>query len=437
MTWIWRSWSFLVLIVPAAILVLACGSDTLVGGGCREGLAECSLKCVDLRRDPVNCGACGRRCGPGQICAAGTCGGDGDAVDGAASDVALGDGTPNEGPLVDGSTYDVSMGDASTADASTGDASTGDVSPADASTRDGGPTCPPPFDTPEHCGDCATRCTDPTPLCGLSGTFRCVSRCDPPLVACGANCTDTFSDENNCGMCGRVCASGICQGGTCVGKGFGHEIVIGMDYSDATLSQTSAQVTMLGNAMFLGGTANVRVLAYDEFAEPATVARIQSWLSGLATARGRTLSVNAESDWSAVTEELTVASYDVFLIYDQLTAPLDRMATTGTLWHGAMGAFAKGGGIIVVLDGGSVGRMRDLLTNGGLLTVLDEADVTGTPLDVDAPTDVVGLNLPNVFSSKKATIGFTTTQVADNLHVFVVKDSVAKLPVVVHSVPPQ
>jgi hypothetical protein len=221
-----------------------------------------------------------------------------------------------------------------------------------------------------------------------------------------------------------------------VGKGYGHEIVIGMDYSDGTLTQSSAQVTMLGNAMFLGGTANVRVLAYDEFAEPATVARVQSWLLGMAAARGRTVSVNPESTASAVSEELTVASYEVFFIYDQLRAPRDQMATYGTLWNGAMDAFAKGGGIIVALDGGSVGRMRDLLTNGGLLTVLDEADVTGTQLEVDAPTDVVGLNLPNVFSSKRTTIGFTTAQVADNLHVFVVKDGMGKRPVVVHSVPP-
>jgi hypothetical protein len=62
--------------------------------------------------------------------------------------------------------------------------------------------------------------------------------------------------------------------------------------------------------------------------------------------------------------------------------------------------------------------------------------VTGTQLAVDAPTDVVGLNLPNVFAAKKSTVAFTTSQVADNLHVFVVKD-MAMRPVVIHSVPAQ
>jgi hypothetical protein len=111
------------------------------------------------------------------------------------------------------------------------------------------------------------------------------------------------------------------------------------------------------------------------------------------------------------------------------------MATTGTLWNAAMTAFAKGGGTIVALDGGSPGRMRDLLTNGGLLDVTDETDVTGSQVYVDAPTDVVGQNLPNVFAAKKTTVAFTTTQMRDNYHVFVVTDATGMLPIVVHTVP--
>jgi hypothetical protein len=295
----------------------------------------------------------------------------------------------------------------------------------------------PPFDTSEQCGDCFTKCVDPTPVCGLQGTFKCLSRCEPPLVACGPICVNTFSDDKNCGMCGRVCVSGICQAGMCVGKGFGHEIVIGMDYSDATLDTSSSQVLMLGNAVFQGSTASVRVLSYEEFADAAIVARVRSWMAAEGTRRGRTVAFTASAGWSAVPEELAVARFDVFLVLDQLSAPKDQMATSGTLWNGAMQAYAKGGGIIVALDGGSVGRMRDLVTNGGLLPVTDEKDVTGIQLRVYAPTDVVGLNLPNIIAAKKSTVTFKTTQVEDNLHVFVVKDSTGLLPVVVHSVPAQ
>jgi hypothetical protein len=314
-----------------------------------------------------------------------------------------------------------------------------DVVIADGRSEDGGspdgPTCAPPFDTPEHCGDCETRCVEPTPLCGLQGTYKCVARCDPPLVACGAICVNTSSDEQNCGTCAMICPSGICQAGGCVGKGYGHEIVVGTDYSDTTLMESSAQVTMLGNAVFQSVAAAVRVLAYDEFAPAPTVARIEGWLSTMAAARGKSVTISKAPSWTAVPQQLTVAQYQVFLIYDQALAPDGQMATTGTLWNAAMGAFAKGGGNIVALDGGSAGRMRDLLTNGGLLEVTGETDVTGSQLDVDAPTDIVGQNLPNVFAAKKTTVAFTTTQMRDNYHVFVVTDSTTMLPVVVHSVP--
>jgi hypothetical protein len=399
------------LVAGLGLWATACGKDAVVGGSCKNGLTECALKCVDLEQDPANCGACDRRCASGQTCSAGTCGGAEASAD--ADD--------------DGLAPDVMSGDVSLADISTLDTPGGDGTPD-------GPTCLPPYNTAEHCGDCDTRCVDPTPLCGLDGTFKCVARCDPPLVDCGTICVDTFSDERNCGGCGIVCASGICQAGGCVGKGYGHEIVIGTDYSDPTLLESSAQVTMLGNAIFQGVAPAVRILAYDEFADSATVTRIASWISNMATARGRTVTMVKAPTFTLVPQRLTITQYHVLLVYDQAHAA-DEMATAGTLWNAAMSAFSKGGGIVVALDGGSAGQMKDFLTNGGLLAVTGETDITGTQLRVDAPTDVVGQNLPNVFAAKKATVGFTTTQMRDNYHVFVVTDPTGMLPVVVHSVP--
>jgi hypothetical protein len=276
---------------------------------------------------------------------------------------------------------------------------------------------------------------DPTPLCGLDGTFKCVARCTPPLVACGTICVDTFTDERNCGGCGIVCPSGICQAGGCVGKGYGHEIVIGTDYADTTLSESSAQVMMLGNAVFQGVSSVIRVLSYDEFADAATVTRIQTWLSTTSMSRAKTVSFVKAGDWSSIPQQLTVAQYQVLLVYDQAAAPAGQMETVGTLWNAAMSAFAKGGGVIVALDGGSAGQMGAFLSNGGLLPITGESDVTGLLLGVDAPTDVVGQNLPNVFVAKKNTVAFNTTQVRDNYHVFVVTDSTGMLPVVIHTVP--
>jgi hypothetical protein len=212
-------------------------------------------------------------------------------------------------------------------------------------------------------------------------------------------------------------------------------VVIGTDYSDPTLIDSSSQVAMLGNAVFQSVAGSVRVLAYGQFADSATATRIDGWLAAIAPSRGKTLTITKLSDWTSLPSQLTVQQYQVLLVYDQDLAPMGQMATIGTFWNDAMDAFAKGGGIIVALDGGTAGSMRDFLTNGGLLPVVDETDITGTQLNVDAPTDVVGQNLPNVFAARRNTVAFTTTQVRDNYHVFVVTDATGMLPVVIHSVP--
>jgi hypothetical protein len=40
---------------------------------CSPGFKKCGKKCVDLKADPRNCGACGVACEPGQSCVAGVC----------------------------------------------------------------------------------------------------------------------------------------------------------------------------------------------------------------------------------------------------------------------------------------------------------------------------------------------------------------------------
>ena len=41
--------------------------------GCPTGLTLCGVACVDLQRDPDNCGKCGGKCGPGTGCLTGSC----------------------------------------------------------------------------------------------------------------------------------------------------------------------------------------------------------------------------------------------------------------------------------------------------------------------------------------------------------------------------
>ena len=177
------------------------------------------------------------------------------------------------------------------------------------------------------------------------------------------------------------------------------------------------------------------MLSYDEYADAATVARINGWLTTAAPSKGRSVTFTSVGEFTSLPAKLAVTSFDVLLVYDQPLAPLGHMATAGTLWNGPIDAFAKGGGLVVALDGHSPGHVAEFLTNSGLLPVAGETDIAvGKVLRVDAPTDVVGVSLPDVFSAKRSTVSFTTNQAPDNHHVFVVKDE-SGLPVVVHSVP--
>lgn len=60
---------------------------------------------------------------------------------------------------------------------------------------------------------CGDRCIDQALTCGPS-------YCPAGYKTCGTRCIDTTRDRNNCGACGRVCATGqTCSNGNCCRKG--------------------------------------------------------------------------------------------------------------------------------------------------------------------------------------------------------------------------
>jgi hypothetical protein len=155
--------------------VVQLGDGTLsvqisVNDGCDAGQTQCSGACVDLTKDPNNCGACGLPCMSG-VCTMGACGT-----------------LCNAGQaLCGGVCVDV----------------TGD---------------------PNNCGACGLVCMSPDPTqpakC-VNGA--CQTGCSAPDINCGASgCVDPSKDQNNCGACGNVCpagnpcVNGLCQMGACV-----------------------------------------------------------------------------------------------------------------------------------------------------------------------------------------------------------------------------
>ncbi len=415
----------LLLAISLALFVpLACTETGVVGGKCREGYTVCGGRCVDLQTDPDNCGTCGNACAAGVQCISGSCGGSvdgGSDADAAPTDSGDADADANDGaePHPDG-------GDGGNPEAGDGGNPDG---------GDGG-NCTPPFDTPSQCGDCNTQCTGSTSICSPSdGGYACVPLCTAPLVQCKNQCVDLNSDPKHCGSCNKVCPTGLCQGGKCVGAKAGHIVTACINYQQNF--QTSSQTVLLGNAVFLPFANPVRILAYDQYVQNNARQRADQTIGWAATARGRTYNITSVSTAAGVTAQLSVLDYDVFLVYDQPNAPAGTLGSIGSSWMSTLDSYARAGGVIVVLSGGDgVGEMPAFLTNSNLLPVSTETDVTGSQLYNRAPTDAVGLNVLTPFAAMKSTCTFTTSVTPDATTTFVVTDQPPNgplgSPVVVH-----
>ncbi|MBI5516739.1 MAG: hypothetical protein HY909_23345 [Deltaproteobacteria bacterium] len=162
-----------------------CGAGTACSAGacasvCAAGTTFCAGRCVTTASDPEHCGRCGARCAAGANatarCAAGAC----------SLQCGVGFGDCN-GAAGDGCEVDLRAAVA-------------------------------------HCGACGGACAraHATPAC-VAGSCR-VGRCDPDYADCdGSDATgceaSTAGDARNCGGCGRVCAlasaAARCAGGVC------------------------------------------------------------------------------------------------------------------------------------------------------------------------------------------------------------------------------
>jgi hypothetical protein len=392
------------LVLGVALALPAACSGGVVGGACREGLVPCHGSCA------VSCDETGGAAGTSAEGGAGHAGASGSA-----------------GGRVDGSPDALADGTAGTGDS--GDAAT-----------DGGVDsgCRAPFDNPSQCGDCETRCNDAAPLCAPVGaSFACVPLCAEGLLECGEACIDPNSSAKHCGRCFNACATGLCQGGTCVGANVGHIVVSCINYRQA--AQTSPQTVLLGNTIFLPLRSTVRILAFAQYAVPSVKSRLDTVIGWAGAARGRTYSITDISGPTQVITNLSILDYDVFLIHDQPNAPPGVLAEYGGSWRATLDAFSRAGGVILALSGGvGVQEMDLLLTNAGLLDVEGELDATGATLYNHAPADAIGVNVLSPFLAVRDTCTFSMSTPPDSQTVFVIGNApfgeASARPVVVHRV---
>jgi hypothetical protein len=129
----------------------------------------------------------------------------------------------------------------------------------------------------------------------------------------------------------------------------------------------------------------------------------------------------------------------VLLIADQPNAPGDvDLSARGATWAPAHAAFTQAGGVVVVLDGGGgADQMPALVTATGLLAVASDAPLTkGTPLQVAAPADALGIGVLSPYGAGVHSVSIATEPAVGNLVYVVVapSDANAAPPVVVHKV---
>ena len=194
----------------------ACGRTCPPGQACRNGMClpvracpagyvRCAGKCVDLRTDLLNCGACNRTCPPGQACRNGMC---------HPARACLAGYILCNGKCVNVTTDPLNCGAC-------------------------GRTCPSGACIAGQChaqacpagqvlcaGKCVNVTTDPL-NCGACGKTCgpgqrcqngvCSRTCRPGQTLCNGACVEITADFHNCGACGNTCAPGqTCQNGVCI-----------------------------------------------------------------------------------------------------------------------------------------------------------------------------------------------------------------------------
>lgn len=214
-------------------------------------LIACGAGCVDPRHDGANCGGCGVRCGPGQLCANGTCG------------LVCASGTNACGPACVDRSVDVLNCGACGNVCNPGERCLGGscqlvCGPGQVPC---GGECVRLATDPAHCGGCGMFCA-PGQVCSQG---QCASVCQSPLIACngGTTCADPRFDPDHCGGCAQPCpavahASRLCLGGQCTrtecDPGFADCNGNPADGCEVTLATDLANCGFCGHNCGLGGT---------------------------------------------------------------------------------------------------------------------------------------------------------------------------------------
>ena len=223
--------------------------------------------------------------------------------------------------------------------------------------------------------------------------------CAAPLVACRGVCIPVESDAQSCGACGKICPSNICINGECQGATPGDVVLIGHDYTDAFVG--SAQTKVLVNTLSIPTTDPIRILSFEDGADPAAVAQMRNL--AISSIKDRQVKFTRAAAASSLASTTLGRDYDVVIIND---ASAVNPVTTGASWASPLNTFAAKGGVVLAIDLGT-SAMPQLLSSAGLFTVSSHTQLpVDTHLMVTAAADVVGAQVLSPYAAFGPPVSF-------------------------------
>jgi hypothetical protein len=214
----------------------------------------------------------------------------------------------------------------------------------------------------------------------------------------GSACTaDTATDPDNCGACGVVCASGVCNAGACAGTIDGHIVAIGHDFT----SWDDAMAQVLADAVGLGRSADLQVAMWPGTATSASLAGTAMALATAMAPSGRawnTIVASGPADLDRV---------DVLLVGAQ-TGDGASAEAAGAQWQAPLAGFLANGGVVVVLEGDG-GVSFEFAAGAGLYTFGPPIQSTGELATIVAPTDATTIGVVSPYLAEPSSVAFQTT----------------------------